>query len=190
MADPPPADNGPRPVKLGLEDYLMLDNACAPDGCRKTELIDGTIFSMISEGLPHARIVSRLFHQIAVALLEFEPNLEAIAGCSIPMLPCSVPQPDIVVTSEPDGTGLLPLGSVRLIVEVADATLAFDTRRKASLYARAGIREYWVIDVNAGAIRQMWRPEDETFAETRTVPFGQAVTAATIDDFTIETSTL
>jgi len=37
---------------------------------------------------------------------------------------------------------------LRLVVEVADTTLAFDLGVKAALYARAGIVEYWVLDVS------------------------------------------
>jgi Uma2 family endonuclease len=36
---------------------------------------------------------------------------------------------------------------LRLVVEVADSTLGFDLRTKAALYARAGIAEYWVLDI-------------------------------------------
>jgi Uma2 family endonuclease len=36
---------------------------------------------------------------------------------------------------------------VRLLVEISDTTLAFDLGTKARLYARAGIREYWVVDI-------------------------------------------
>lgn len=35
-----------------------------------------------------------------------------------------------------------------LVVEVSDSSLAFDLRKKAQLYARAGIIEYWVVNVN------------------------------------------
>ena len=34
-----------------------------------------------------------------------------------------------------------------LIVEVSESTLAFDRRRKASLYARAGIADYWIVNL-------------------------------------------
>jgi Uma2 family endonuclease len=36
---------------------------------------------------------------------------------------------------------------LHLVVEVADTTLSFDLTTKAALYARAGIVEYWVLDV-------------------------------------------
>ena len=34
-----------------------------------------------------------------------------------------------------------------LLVEIADTTLRFDVTVKAALYARAGVIEYWVLDV-------------------------------------------
>ena len=38
---------------------------------------------------------------------------------------------------------------MRLLVEVSDSTLRLDLSTMASLYARAGIVEYWVMDVGA-----------------------------------------
>lgn len=37
-----------------------------------------------------------------------------------------------------------------LALEISDSSLAYDLRRKAELYRRFGVREYWVADVNAG----------------------------------------
>jgi Uma2 family endonuclease len=39
-----------------------------------------------------------------------------------------------------------------LLIEVSDSTVAHDLRRKAALYRQYGVREYWVIDVNAGCV--------------------------------------
>jgi Uma2 family endonuclease len=36
---------------------------------------------------------------------------------------------------------------LHLAIEVAESTLGFDLRTKAALYARAGIVEYWVLDI-------------------------------------------
>ncbi len=38
--------------------------------------------------------------------------------------------------------------SASLIVEISDSSLSYDTREKLELYARAGIQEYWVLDLN------------------------------------------
>ncbi|MFN7921536.1 MAG: Uma2 family endonuclease [Bryobacteraceae bacterium] len=65
--------------------------------------------------------------------------------------PRSEPQPDVCVTSQPAqrfSSRHPGPDDILLLVEVADTTLAFDTTTKAGLYARAGIADYWVLDVS------------------------------------------
>ncbi|MEA3012412.1 MAG: hypothetical protein QOD42_957 [Sphingomonadales bacterium] len=88
------------------------------------------------------------------------------------------------------GEGLIPLASVALIVEVADSTLDTDLGRKAALYACHGIPEYWVADLNARVIHQMWAPSDQAYAERRKVKFGERVECATITELAVETISL
>ena len=64
--------------------------------------------------------------------------------------PTSEPEPDISVTtnSRRETRGANPTPSdLRLVVEISDRSYHFDMGIKASLYARAGICEYWVVDV-------------------------------------------
>ncbi len=66
--------------------------------------------------------------------------------------PTNEPEPDLVVLASPSrefqDANPRP-GDLRLVVEISDSTLGFDLTTKAELYARAGIVEYWVIDVAA-----------------------------------------
>jgi Uma2 family endonuclease len=60
----------------------------------------------------------------------------------------SEPEPDLVVVPGHPGNyrhehPALPV----LVVEVADTSLAFDRGRKGSLYARAGIQDYWIVNL-------------------------------------------
>jgi Uma2 family endonuclease len=185
MTEQLPLNISPLPVKLRLEDYLLLDDSGAFEAYRKTELIEGEVFFMNAQHRPHARIKSRLFRLIAEAL--DGSNLEAVVEGSVAVPPINVPEPDIVVTSEAEGKGLIPLTSVRLIVEVADATLKNDLTVKAAIYARHGVPEYWVVDVNAGIIHQLWHPDDASYGERREARFGARITAATIDGLSLET---
>jgi len=98
------------------------------------------------------------------------------------------PEPDIVLTSEPRGEGLIPLHSVALVVEIADTTLSSDMKRKATIYARAGVAEYWVADVAAKMIHQMWAPEGEAYAERREIAFGGVIDAKTITGLSVATA--
>lgn len=187
MTEQIPLNISQLPVKLRVEDYLLLDDAGAFAEYRKTELIEGDIYFMNAQHRPHARIKSRLHVLISQALKAMGGNLEAIVEGSVAIPPVNVPEPDIVITSEAEGEGLIPLGSVRLIVEVADATLNTDLTRKAAIYARHNVPEYWVADINGRSIHQMWAPEGEAYAERREVAFGEVLEAATIMGLKVET---
>jgi len=43
-------------------------------------------------------------------------------------------------------------GDLRLVFEISDSTVGFDLTTKAGLYARAGIVEYWVFDIQARSL--------------------------------------
>src|SRR5258708_7496245 len=63
--------------------------------------------------------------------------------------PSNEPQPDLIVLkrdfSHFKSENPRPQ-DLQLVVEVADSTLGFDLTKKARLYARAGIVEYWVLE--------------------------------------------
>jgi Uma2 family endonuclease len=61
-------------------------------------------------------------------------------------------EPDLIVLTRPSSefqdANPRP-ADLRLVVEISDSTLGFDLTTKAGLYARAGIVEYWVVDIAA-----------------------------------------
>jgi Uma2 family endonuclease len=63
-----------------------------------------------------------------------------------------------------------------LLIEVADASLRYDRVTKASVYARAGVPEYWVVNVNERAIEVFRAPDGERYA-TATLHRGSEVLA-------------
>ena len=183
-----PFNTSPLPVKLRVEDYLLLDRSGAFDDYARTELIEGEVLFMNAQHRPHARIKSRLYRLIAEALDQAGGRLEALVEASIAIPPHNAPEPDILVTDAPDGDGLVPLASVGLVVEVADSTVESDLGVKAALYASSGIPEYWVADVSGWMIHQMWSPGGEAFAERRQIGFGARIGAATIEGLAVETA--
>lgn len=190
MTDQTPLDLTADRVKLRVEDYLMLDEAGAFDPGRRTELLEGDVYYMSPQHRPHARILSRLYGELHASLQRLPTGLEAMIGPSILMPPLDVPEPDIVVTSEPDGDGLLPLESVILVVEVSDSTLRRDMAMKAGIYARSGVPEYWIVNVSKRVIHQFWSPNDGQYRETRTTSFGEALYAITVSGLNVRTDML
>lgn len=190
MTEQLPLNTSPLPVKLRVEDYLLLEREGALANYARTELIEGEIVFMNAQHRPHARIKTRLYDAIRVALEEIGIDLEALVEASIAAPPHSVPEPDIVITSEAEGEGLVPLASVALIVEVADTTLANDLGSKSDLYASLGVPEYWIADTNGRVTHQLWGPTKHGYAQRRTVAFGEELAAATIERLRVSTATL
>jgi Uma2 family endonuclease len=63
----------------------------------------------------------------------------------------SEPEPDLIAlkqSSDPFTLTTPPPSEVALVVEVSDSFLTLHLTIKAQLYARAGVSDYWVLDVN------------------------------------------
>jgi Uma2 family endonuclease len=185
-----PFNTQPLPAKLRVEDFLLLDEAGAFARYEKTELIDGEVFYMNAQHRPHSYVKSELSYRLRRALEAMESPLYVAIEASVEMPDHSVPEPDILLTTEPRGEGFVPLASVALIVEVADSSLAQDLGRKAALYAREGIAEYWVADVNSRVIHQMCSPADSVYTNRSEIAFGVELVARTIVGLEIATDSL
>ena len=116
----------------------------------RLELIEGELISRMGKKRPH---VNAMIFVMKWLVDVFGP-LYVIPEAPIDVLPednpTNEPEPDLVVLKQPcsawESANPGP-ADVRLLVEISDTTLAFDLGTKARLYARAGIPEYWVVDV-------------------------------------------
>jgi Uma2 family endonuclease len=144
----------PRQKRWTRAEYYRMLGAGLFRG-QRVELIEGVIFQMPPMKTPHAAALElgrvaldRAFgrgHWIRTQLpLHFGPRSE--------------PEPDLaVVPGGPRDFADHPTTAL-LIVEISDATLSYDRRRKGSLYARAGIADYWVVNLNRGQLEVYHRP--------------------------------
>lgn len=122
----------------------MVGAGIFPPG-ERAELIDGEIVAVTPQGSEHAT---------AVRLVEEALRVAFAAGCDVrvqmPLAvdPSSEPEPDVaVVAGGPRDYRDGHPASALLVVEVADTTLAYDRDQKGSLYARAGVAEYWLVNL-------------------------------------------
>jgi Uma2 family endonuclease len=78
------------------------------------------------------------------------------------------PEPDLVLCHR---VGRKPVAAeVLLVVEVADSSRDFDREIKLPRYARAGIPEFWLVDLTEDRVEVHTRPGPEGYAERRLVP--------------------
>ncbi len=116
----------------------------------KYELIDGELICKVPKNYAHMLalgLLARWLNQI------FAGVLQVLQEASIHLTPkdtrYSDPEPDLIVLKRPFpqiGAKADP-DDILLVIEVSVTTLAMDTKHKAALYARAGIPDYWVLDV-------------------------------------------
>ncbi len=145
----------------------------------RVELIEGVIIPMSPIHSRHAGCVKRLS-----ALFHRRLARKAIIGTQDPVVldRHTEPQPDLTLLApradfystrhpRPD--------DVLLIVEVADTSLLYDRRTKLPLYARACIREVWLIDLQAQAIEVHRRPSFRIYRDCEVFRRGGRIAPST-----------
>lgn len=85
--------------------------------------------------------------------------------------PYWAPSPDWYVFSADLAEGEVDGDNVLLVIEQADSSLRTDLNDKAALYARHGVRDYWVLDLEARRVHVHRGPTPDGYAETLP-PFG------------------
>jgi len=133
----------------------------------RVELIEGEIVAMTPQGS---------LHMVAIMLVQGVLQRVFSAGDVVAVqLPLalglrSMPEPDcaVLLGSARDYRDAYPTTAV-LVVEVADATLQFDRIEKPSMYAAAGIGDYWVLNLVDRTLEVYRGPGPQVGA-----PFGRA----------------
>jgi Uma2 family endonuclease len=116
------------------------------------ELVHGELISKMGKKRPHVNALVAVQAWLVRTFGEQFVNPEAPIDVAPEDNPTNEPEPDLVVLAKPSRefreANPRPV-DLRLVVEISDSTLGFDLTTKAELYARAGIVEYWVVDVAA-----------------------------------------
>jgi Uma2 family endonuclease len=116
----------------------------APKDWLKMELIEGELIEKMPQNRPHSVALTKGRRVLAAAFGEaFYISVQSPMRVS----QASEPEPDLmVVPGEPDSYPDHPTGAdTALVVEISDSTLRQDRIVKATIYARAGVPEYWVV---------------------------------------------
>jgi Uma2 family endonuclease len=122
----------------------------------RVELLDGLLVVGEPQGHRHATVVVLVRRALERA---FRRGCHVREEKPLALDALSEPEPDLaVVRGRPlDYLDAHP-SSALLIVEVADTSLALDRLRKAELYARARVPEYWIVNLVDGVLEVYRRP--------------------------------
>ncbi len=141
MTIPPP---GVRDRTWTKAEYYRLGELGFFHG-QRVELMEGKLMVMSPQGSTHRTAVLLAAHLLDTL---FQPQCHAQAQMPLDLSPTTEPEPDVAVVAGQvrDYTNAHPTHAL-LVVEVSDTSLAYDRGRKASLYASAGILDYWIVNL-------------------------------------------
>lgn len=127
----------------------------------RVELIRGEIMQMAAKGTPHTVCCSNLIGELAGLLAS-----RATLRCQDPIiLPSnSEPEPDFVIAKKRSDNYLSAhpnASDILLVIEIADSTLKYDQEVKSSLYAEAGIPDYWIFNLVKNHLETYSEPYQE-----------------------------
>ena len=144
LLSPAIALTGPQPVQWTCAEFHRFGDLGMFEG-RRAMLIDGVMLEQGPMNPPHAITLELVEDAVRAA---FGPGWRLRIQMPLVLGQRTDPEPDLaVVPGRPRDSAAHPT-TAELVVEVADSSLRFDTTEKRGLYAAAGIREYWVVDVN------------------------------------------
>ena len=151
----------------------------------RVELIEGEIIEMVPIGPPHAVCVDRLSEAFHRLLLD-----RAVVRTQGPISlgPYSEPQPDLVLCRTPlrrYAEAHPGPEDLSLVIEVAETSVEEDRTRKMPLYARAGIREAWLVNLPAQTVEFYRTPGPDGYGSIRTFGRTQVLTPEAFPDITL-----
>jgi Uma2 family endonuclease len=127
------------------KEYDRLVTLGVIDEDEPIELIGGQMIVAEPKGTPHQAAIGLTTDALR---LTFGSGWVIRVQSSVALDDESEPEPDIAVVPgrHRDYLGEHPARPA-LIVEVAQSSLSFDRRYKGSVYARAGITDYWIVNL-------------------------------------------
>jgi Uma2 family endonuclease len=142
-----PADHvpGPKQGKWNYGSYATL-----PHDGKRYEIIDGVLYMVPAPNDFHQEIVALIISYLIPYIKHTGRGRVLGAPIDVVLEPGTVVQPDVLVLLEEKGTQRKPAQTTRppdLVIEVASpATAQYDRQGKYYAYARAGVKEYWIVD--------------------------------------------
>ena len=151
-----------------------------------TELLRGTIIEKVSKSPLHQVYADRLRRILAAQI-----SPEWVVRQEGPLtFADSEPEPDVSVVPGPEEQYLRGHPkTAELAIEVAVTSLGID-RVKASIYAEAKVREYWIVCVEKREIEVYRRPEGVNYAEKFVVTVPATLDCAALPEVQVDLGTL
>lgn len=176
--------------RFTVDEYCRMGEAGIFHPEARLELIEGEIIEMSPVGDPHIGCVNR-----ANALFSSRLAGKVIVSVQNPvrLSRYTEPQPDIVLarprTDYYAGRRIFP-ADIFLVIEVSDTTVRYDRNRKMPLYAKSGVPELWIENLQENVILVYRNPGPETFETSSVFRRGESISPAAFPEIVFKVDEL
>lgn len=173
-------------LRFTVDDYYrMIDLGMIKD-VERAEIIEGELIKKMPIGKAHAAIVKKLDEVLRDILGK---SVTYSVQDPIRLDEFNEPQPDIalLVRREDFYREKQPFAEdVLVLIEISDSTLDFDRNRKIPLYAKAGIREVWLVNLQNSTIEIHSQPAEYSYGIVKVLRRGETVESTVLENLSIE----
>lgn len=150
---------------ITVEEYYKMAEVGILKPEDRVELLNGELFEMSPTGSRHAGIVNRLARMLNILLQD-----QVSVGIQTPVRIDHInePEPDISILNYrlDDYSSSHPgPNDVLLVIEVASSSIRYDREVKMPIYARSGIPEFWIIDIENQLIEVFRKPKGRMYTD-------------------------
>ena len=157
--------------RMSIDQYHRLAEAGLAEDFPHCELIDGVLVRKDMKTAEHENAIAWLNEWLMLGV--DRARFQVRVGSSLTLAE-SEPEPDLMVIARDASRPYHP-GTAALAIEVSWSSLRRDLRRKAELYAEAGIDEYWVFDLHGRRVVVHRKPMTGRYGEIRDVRAGDRI---------------
>lgn len=165
-------------ARLSLEQYERMIEAGVFDSTKPEhiELIHGELREMTPMGSPHLHALNVLNNEWAMKLRRPQGVwVQTQAPITLPNQR-SMPEPDMVWIAKQHASRPRPdADDVFLLIEISESSLAYDRGEKADLYAAAGIKDYWIVNLLDKCVEVRREPRDGRYQSVESFASGAEV---------------
>ncbi len=179
----------PKRLRFSVDDYYKMIDLGILDNREKAEIIDGELIKKMTIGDRHAAAVNWLTRFFITNISE---TILVSVQNPLRLGDYDEPEPDIVLAdlTKYDGKRHPRPAETILVVEVSDSTLKFDRETKIPLYAEAGIREVWIVNLQNRIIEVYQQPSVGIYQFTKIFQLGETVESSVLPKLALEVNSV
>lgn len=170
-----------RPHRFTAEALLQLISAGLVN--RRAVLLEGEIYDVPADGHRHTTTTMKLAAN-AMRSLDLAKYFVGVQT-TLRLSDHNAPSPDLFVLLGDFPEGSVPADRILLVVEVADTSLRDDLTDSAARYARHGVAEYWVVDVENSCLHVHRDPVEGVYPPPVVLEAGTTATPRAVPGFVV-----